>query len=410
MDFIQPAPVLLGDLTLTLKGVAIMRKQSYIPAFLAIVSLAVPAAAHGATWKAGAAFEKGGSISNRLLGASCFSASFCSAVGRYENELGEILPLSLQWNGSAWAFETALVPKEETNTQLLGSSCPSSTECFAAGGAQHGFATQITLIERFASGSKEWKILSSPNPAKAAASIFHGISCTSTSACIAVGDYANESFVNENLAESWNGTTWKILTTPNATGATFDELVAVSCTSSTACTAVGNYRNEAGHTLSLAERYNGTTWTIQETPNPAGATVTELLGVSCVSTTACYAVGTSHGTGTAAPLGEFWNGTKWTIQTTPKPTGAKSADLQSVSCRSTSECEAVGGSVNSSEKNVTLAEGWNGTEWKVQATEELNGSFSELFGVSCGATAKCQGVGSGVNILGKELGLAEEYS
>jgi hypothetical protein len=360
------------------------------------------------TWKAGGAFEKSGSVSNRLLGVSCFSASFCASVGRYENELGEILPLALQWNGSAWAFKTAPVPKEETNTQLLGASCPSSTECFAAGAAQHGFATQITLIERF--NGTEWKILSSPNPAKAAASIFHGVSCTSTSACIAVGDYANESFVNENLAEVWNGIEWKILPTPNATGATFDELVAVSCTSSSACTAVGNYRNATGHTLSLAERYNGKEWTIQETPTPLEATVTELLGVSCVSSTECYAVGTSHGTGAATPLSEFWNGTKWTIKATPQPIGSKSAELQSISCRSTSECEAVGGSVNSAEKNVTLAEGWNGTEWIVQPTEELSGTFYEFFGVSCGATAKCQGVGAVVNTLGKELGLAEEYA
>jgi hypothetical protein len=372
-----------------------------------LICLASPVGASAASWKAGNAFEKGGSTANRLLGISCFSSTFCAATGRYSNEAGEILPLVLQWTGS-WAFETAPVPKEETNTQLLGASCPSSSECFAAGGAQHGFATQITLVERF--NGKEWKIVTSPNPAKAAASVFHGISCTSTTACVAVGDFANESFVNENLAETWNGTEWKLVTTPNAKGATFDELAAVSCTSSSACTAVGFYRNEAGHTLSLAERYNGTAWAIQETPNLAEATVTELLGVSCVSSTACYAVGSSHGTGATTPLSEFWNGTKWTIQTTPKPTGSKSAEFQGVSCRSTSECEAVGGSVNAAEKNVTFAEGWNGTEWKVQATEELNATFYEFFGVSCGATSKCQGIGAVTNILGKELGLAEEYA
>ena len=41
----------------------------------------------------------------------------------------------------------------------------------------------------------------------------------------------------------------------------------VACTSASACTAVGN------QTLAktLAERWNGRTWQVQATPNPAGA-------------------------------------------------------------------------------------------------------------------------------------------
>ena len=74
-------------------------------------------------------------------------------------------------------------------------------------------------------------------------------------------------------------------------------LQGVSCTSATACTAVGDYVNRDGTQVTLAERWNGTSWTIQSTPNPTGAQyagwTATLQGVSCTSATACTAVGTT---------------------------------------------------------------------------------------------------------------------
>jgi hypothetical protein len=55
-----------------------------------------------------------------------------------------------------------------------------------------------------------------------------------------------------------------------------------------------------------------TTWAIQATPNPSGATGTTLAGVSCASATRCVAVGSyTNGGGhsqTALALAEYWNG------------------------------------------------------------------------------------------------------
>ena len=60
-------------------------------------------------------------------------------------------------------------------------------------------------------------------------------------------------------------------------------LSGVSCVSTSACTAVGHYTNKAGDEVTLAERWDGTSWAIQTTPNPTGAIGSELSGVSCVS-------------------------------------------------------------------------------------------------------------------------------
>ena len=67
------------------------------------------------------------------------------------------------------------------------------------------------------------------------------------------------------------GLSWKIQPTPNPSGATFSYLNGVSCTAATACIAVGYSRNSTGTDLALAERWNGSSWRIQPTPNPAGA-------------------------------------------------------------------------------------------------------------------------------------------
>jgi hypothetical protein len=88
-----------------------------------------------------------------------------------------------------------------------------------------------------------------------------------------------------------SGPSWAIQASVNPAGATTSPLQGVSCSAATACTAVGYYINTKGANLTLAERWNGTSWAIQATPNPGGAQRSELLGVSCSAATACTAVG-----------------------------------------------------------------------------------------------------------------------
>jgi hypothetical protein len=118
-----------------------------------------------------------------------------------------------------------------------------------------------------------------------------GVSCTSATACTAVGEYTNASNVAVTLAERWNGTAWAVQATPNPVGTNGSELSGVSCTSATACTAVGAYYLAYGVPVALAERWNGTAWVIQATRNPGGTNGSYLSGVSCTSATACTAVG-----------------------------------------------------------------------------------------------------------------------
>jgi hypothetical protein len=81
------------------------------------------------------------------------------------------------------------------------------------------------------------------------------VSCSTATACTAAGDDYTPGPFYSTLAERWNGTKWAIEATPNPTGATQSFLFAVSCPSATACTAAGDYQTSSGAQKTLAERY-----------------------------------------------------------------------------------------------------------------------------------------------------------
>src|SRR5204863_1434722 len=99
----------------------------------------------------------------------------------------------------------------------------------------------------------------------------------------------------------------------------------------------------SGRTLPLAEAWNGSSWSIESTPIPSKASGAQLLGVSCSSSTDCTTVGDYAGSFTGiSTLGEAWNGSTWTLQTTRNPSGAQGSVLVGVSCAAAAACVAVG--------------------------------------------------------------------
>ncbi len=172
-----------------------------------------------------------------------------------------------------------------------------------------------------------WMVQSTPNPSGATASRLLDTSCASSNACMAVG-YFIDSGIDSGLVERWNGTEWSNLWIPTPAGASSSVLRSISCISSTSCIAVGNYTNSSGVEVTFALDWNGKEWAIQTTPNPAGSTLSRLNGVSCTSSTACTAVGLYHNNSSVeVTLAETWNGTTWTTQTTPNPTGTLATAL-----------------------------------------------------------------------------------
>lgn len=156
-------------------------------------------------------------------------------------------------------------------------------------------------------------------------------------------------------------------------------LLAISCTSSTACTSVGFSRTSFTD-LSLIESWNGEKWSVQ-----ANETGGSLSGVSCSSATTCVAVGKIEG----IPMAQHWGGSKWTtvFLPSPEPEGFEGASMQGVSCASSTFCIAVG-SYKVSGKTYVLADSWNGKEWKESLTQPFSPGMA-LSAVSCSSSTAC---------------------
>jgi len=231
---------------------------------------------------------------------------------------------------------------------------------------------------------------------------------------MAVGD----AFVGQDqvtLAEQWNGSTWTVRSTPDQAGTTTDLLSGVSCPTAGVCEAVGN-SSTRGTTpqAALAEAWDGTAWSLQAMPTPG--TSSSLASIACPTSGLCEAVGTQDN-GTAT-LAEAWDGSAWTVQSTPDAAGAVSSTLLGVACSGTSSCTAVGTSATRvPTPSHALAEQWNGSTWTIQPTPDLAGAVgNRLLADACPLPTFCVAVGSAVKSWGDASGegtqvtLIEDYS
>jgi hypothetical protein len=334
-------------------------------------------------------------LDSYLRAVSCATATTCTTVGGYTLNGSAYMPMAERWNGAEWALQTTPNPPGSKTTELYGVSCSSATACIAVGYDQNASGVYLSLPEIW--NGTEWKIQTTPEPSGTLNSLLKAVSCTSSTACTAVGWYENSSGIELPWAARWNGTSWSVQSVPVPTGAKMTYPYGVSCTSPTACTMAGYYLNSSGTNLPFAEGWNGTEWSVQTTPIPSGSTRTRASGVSCTSSTACTLVGEyKNSAGVEVTLAERWNGTEWSVQTTPNPTGARGSYLNGgVFCTSSTACTAAGVYQNSAGKYATLAEQGNGTEWKIQTTpnnEKGEGWLSG--GISCSSLTMCAAVGN----------------
>jgi hypothetical protein len=218
-----------------------------------------------------------------------------------------------------------------------------------------------------------------------------GVSAVSATDAWAVGyacsnaECSEPNLVYKTLIEHWNGTTWSTVASPNP--APSDQLTGVSAVSATDAWAVGTA--SSGQTLIL--HWNGTKWST--TPAPESSNAYQLNGVTAVSATDAWAVG-DYSDGTAHTLTLHWNGTKWSVVASPSP-GAASNALFGVSTLTPTDAWAVGESLATSPGVLrTVVLRWNGKAWTQVASPDPGSSFSVLDGVSAVSASDAWAVGN----------------
>jgi hypothetical protein len=348
---------------------------------LALLAASVPAGATTLTWSVVPSPNPESGF-NILTAVSCLSPGACTAVGYDRHTVIE------SWNGAKWSVVPSPTPRGELSVSLDGVSCVSATACVAVGyyEPRSGGASFKAFIESW--NGTSWSVVLSPHPASSS-TVLSGVSCLSAAACTAVGSYYPlDSGQFKTFVESWNGSTWSVVPSPSP-GTEYNALNAVSCVSATACTAVGYHYDTPTEPRTLVESWNGSVWSVVPSPNrPSG---NFLYGVSCVSAAACTAVGYHGDRRSTRALIESWNGATWSLVTSPNP-GSDYDNLYGVSCPSAAACTAVGKYSNPG-VDQTLIESWNGTKWSVTHTPSP-GTRDSLNGVSCASAATCTAAGS----------------
>jgi hypothetical protein len=281
---------------------------------------------------------------------------------------------------------------------LVGIACPGADDCWAVGSLEKGKESS-PLIEHYSGGS--WRIVSSPTPAGATGGGLDGVTCVDADVCWATGSSTGAGGRFQPLIERDAGSGWTVVPSPALSGGEGGALGGVSCSSSSDCWAVGNTTGTP--TEPLIEHYTGTAWTIVASPAPPDATGGFLNGVTCVSAGGCWAVGTvDHGTGNAisseTTLIEHDTGDGWAIVPSPNPAGAPSetpynpegGGLWSVTCVNADDCWAVGLPTGSTAGARALIEQDAGNGWHIVSSPMAPGGRTAS-GVLNGVTCEDAG-------------------
>ncbi len=247
-----------------------------------------------------------------------------------------------RWNGRTWTVVRI------SKVDGLGTiSCASSGDCVATGGSDAARFAGTTLAESW--NGTSWRVL--PVPLES----IQQISCPSATFCLAMMD----TFPGPQKVQSWNGSKWSALPSPS----NLSDVQALSCSSPSNCVVVGS---------DTASIWNGTSWQTTSIA-PKGKRVF-MDAVSCASVTMCMAIGVDSSTD--GLLAETWNGSSWSVSfDTPNHQAGQDGD--EVSCPSATFCM---------ENTGTGTMSWDGSNWHQQNVDVPDFSATSL---SCGSTSSC---------------------
>ena len=278
---------------------------------------------------------------------------------------------------SPWHVVPTQSPSDQAN-YLTSVAVLGAADAWAVGAWYRPISTPGTLVEHWDGSS--WSLVPSPNRNDGYNEL-HSISAVSSSDIWAVGYYNISSYVSEKtLVEHWDGSTWSLVPSPNAGLRNASILYGVAAISTNDVWAVGLGNSaDASKGISLAMHWDGTSWTIASTPK-VGSSVNQLYAVTALGPNDVWAVGESD----LGALVLHYDGAAWAVVPNAVPAGSES-ELSAVAAASPTDVWAVG-----SMNGRTLTEHWNGASWSVVASP--NGSkpanaFSGVAFDSTGVTA-----------------------
>jgi|HubBroStandDraft_1064217.scaffolds.fasta_scaffold00776_19 hypothetical protein len=242
--------------------------------------------------------------SYQLIGVSCPAAGSCEAIGEYEVKNGSTELMAIAEQAGRWGKAVTVRPPGNGEqvprvNYATGISCHLKGDCTAVGeyNDTSGRFQAFAVTESGGRWRQAAEISLPVGHAVSPAAVLRGVSCFTTTSCVAVGTYASTAGPFFGLAATESGGHWRQgvrISLAPADVAASTGLDKVACDSAGACTAVGGYYTgsySGAAAVTLARGHWGATENITL---PAGARTgtsssAVLTAIACPS--GCVGVG-----------------------------------------------------------------------------------------------------------------------
>ncbi len=375
----------------------------------------------------------------QLQALSCASSGNCSAVGGYDDGLGNSQALLVTESAGKWrnavqaqapAGAAADPFKVADGAGLAGISCPAAGDCSAVGRYTDANRTDHGVL--FSETHGRWlrgvglqlpaNAIASPRPKSGVIDVLGlaAISCSSVGNCVAVGNYESNAEVWDAMIVVEHQGRWtRAIEAPMPAGAAVQGqnavLLSVTCSYSGTCTAAGEYVDGSGHQQTLLVTGIGNSWSAAPTPTPPSDANSDPniipSSVACSGDGECAAVGTyvnplqnSLGLLLNESGGSWESGTGATLPANAAPAstvGDQTVVLASVACPQPGTCTAVGWYFDNDENGQGLLVTQTGGVWQPGAEVALPGNAvsglekqsAGLDWISCASLGNCLATG-----------------
>ena len=202
-----------------------------------------------------------------------------------------------------------------------------------------------------------------------------------------------------------SGPTWSA-STPGVPGASITSLAGVTCLTTSDCWAVGDrFKTSSSSTgPALIEHFVGGRWVPVAAARAQKGTLDELSAVSCLSSADCWAVGMRSGAHPGNLLEHYAGSGGWRAVGTPAPQG----ELAAVSCEpAEDQCWAAG---SSRDFRAAITFHLVGGRWHYVKPATVSASFVQVNGLGCESVDDCLLVGFITPKHGAGSALAERWN
>jgi len=308
-----------------------------------------------------------------LRGVAAIAPDDVWAVGYYYDSDAAARTLTFHWDGIQWSAIPS--PNIGSENFLYGISALASDDVWAVGYyCCDNQGLQRTLVLHW--DGTLWSALSAPNAGNDN-NVLNAVSAVSPGDVWAVGYYYVFG-IARTLALHWDGSQWRLVPSPNV-GTGTNKLQGVVATSASSIWAVGYYCCDGKRWRALTLLWDGSQWSVVASPD-TGSDQTYLYAVTAASGSDVWAVGFQL-MGMWQTLIMHWDGQAWSVVSSPNP-GTQNNHLYGVDAASANDVWAVGYFSGSSGYRSSLIAHWDGTEWRVVPSPDIEPYSNELYGVS----------------------------